>query len=153
MILLLTIGFFPAVLADNIDDFVSSVNTNWVAQNYTGMEQVVEARLDAYTNDLSAMLVLMHLHGTIESNLVLAQSYVPPFTNAAALVNWSLDREAEVLCHVVALEVLDPSAAQSGGCGVFGLNSNQLEQLHAEFPTNHPLAPFLLRIGRAQYGD
>lgn len=139
-------------LADDLDEFVSDVDAKWVARDYTGIEQAVETRLTSHTNDLPALLLKMQYYLTVTLDVQLAQSHVPLFTNTVASIDWSSDREGEFLCQAMAEEVIDPSEAQRVGV-VLGLTSNQLDQLHSECPTNHPLSPFLLRIGRIQYGD
>ena len=66
-------------------------------------------------------------------------------------LNWSGDKEAEAVCKEMIRSLESPAEAESAGY-LLGLSSNQVEQLHAEHPSAHPLSDFLLRLGTVQYG-
>lgn len=153
--------YVPAILvlccilsasASDFEDFVSDVDAEWAVQNYTNMLQVINQRLSTHTNDLAALLLAMNYYLAIDYNLTSAQNFVPVFTNAVASIDWSPDPEAELFCNVMILDVIDPQEAESIGI-IFGLSSNELAELHAEYPTNNPLSEIILRIGTVQWSD
>lgn len=139
-------------MAGDLDDFVADVDADWASTNFPAMQQVIDERLSSHTNDLPALLFKLNYHLTIDYNLSLAQTYVPAFTSTIASLNWSSDYLAKVACLATAGEVLNPNESQSIGV-IFGMTSNEIAQLHAASPTNHPLSAFALRVGAIQYGD
>lgn len=139
-------------VAGGVQDFVADVDAEWGATNFPAMRQVIDQRLSSHTNDLPALLFKMNYHLTIDYDLSLARAFVPAFTSAVASLDWSPDYMAKVACLAIADEVLDPTESESVGV-IFGMTSNELAQVHAASPTNHPLSAIVLRVGAVQYDE
>ena len=137
--------------AGEVQVFVDSLNTNWCTTNNPGFRETFNARLGAHSNDLAALVVKADFYTSIELNLSTAQALVPVMRSTVSNLNWSSDKEAEAVCREMIRSLESPSEAESAGY-ILGLSSNQVEQLHAEHPSAHPLSDFLLRLGTVQYG-
>ena len=138
---------------DGFTQFLNDVSVAWVAQNYTGMVQVINDRLVTHTNDLAALMMKMNYHLAFDYNLELAQSLVEIFTNTLASLDWTSDPMAELIAlGSVHVSVLNPQEAQEIGI-VYGLSTNQIAELHAESPEEYPLAEFMMRLGQVQWAE
>lgn len=136
--------------ADDFDLFIEDINNEWALKNYTNILQHVDSRLTSHTNDLSALILKMNYFLMVEYDLSKAQDYVTVFTNTVTDTDWSSDVTAKIICDALISEVVNPLGAQNHGV-IYGLSSNQLNEVHATSPTNHPLSEFLRRIGAVQY--
>jgi len=132
--------------------FVDSLNTNWCTTNNVGFKETFNTRLGVHSNDLAALVVKADFYTSIELNLSTAQALVAVMKSTTSNLDWSIDKEAEAVCKEMIRSLEYPSEAQSAGY-ILGLSSNQIEELHSEFPSAHPLSDFLLRLGTIQYGS
>ena len=138
--------------AESVDNFVSDVNARWASKKYSELKQTINHRLASYPGDTAALFLIMNYYLTIEYDLTRAQQYVSTCSNSIANINWTADPILKTYCQAMLWETMNPDEAIKHGV-IFGMTSNQLEILHANFPTNHPLSEFIIRIGKTQYTE
>ena len=66
-------------------------------------------------------------------------------------LNRVVDEEAGLILDEMIDSMKSKERNEAAGY-VYGLSSNQLDELHQEFPTNHPGVTFLERFAVVQYG-
>lgn len=141
---------FP-VFAGEFQDFITCLNTNWVARSYSGIVQTINARLAVKTNDLPALVAKADYYTSIDLNMTTVSNLVPQIEILRTNLNWSADEEAGIILDEMIDSMKNKEKNESAGY-VYGVSSNQLNALHQEFPTNHPGVTFFERFAVIQYG-
>ena len=140
------------VFAGDFQDFLTNLNTNWIARNYTGIRQAIDDRLAVKTNDLPALIAKADYYTTIELDMSVVSSVVATIKVVTNGLDWSVDEEAGIILDEMNYSAENRSETEQSGY-IFGLSSNEIEQLRQEFPTNHPATVFLPRYAIVQYGS
>jgi len=140
------------VYAGDFGDFISNLNSNWVARNYVGVKQTITDRLTMKTNDLPGLIAKADYFTTIELDMAIASNVVATISVVTNGLNWAVDEEAAIILDEMINSVENRSQTEQAGF-IFGLSSNELEQARQEFPTNHPATIFLTRYAIVQYGS
>ncbi len=138
--------------AGEIQDFITALNTNWIARNYTGIAETIEDRLAQRTNDLSALVVKADYYTSIELDTTRVQNVVGQIQQFYGSLNWTNDEEAKVLLEEMLYSATHRAEQEAHGY-IFGFTSNQIEQLRNEMPTNYPPTVLVPRWATVQYGS
>jgi len=140
-----------AAVAGDFQSFISTINTNWVSGNHLGIIQAVDARLNVKTNDLPALVAKADYYTTINLNMTIVSNLVPQIVQLRTNLTWSADVEAGIILDEMISSMTNKVKCEQTGY-IYGLSSNELHQLHLEFPTNHPGTTFFTRFAVIQYG-
>jgi len=139
------------VSAGDFQSFITTINTNWVSCNHSGIIQAVDARLYVKTNDLPALVAKADYYTTITLNMSIVSNLVPKIEQLRTNLTWTSDEGAGAILDEMIDSMKSKNKCEQTGY-VYGFSSNQLMQLHLEFPTNHPGAIFFTRFAIIQYG-
>ena len=132
------------VFATDIQTFISDLNAKWIARDYNGLKQIVETRLAQNSNDLAALMVKADYYTSIELNMTVAQATADRIKMVRDSLTWTNDSFARAALNAMLDSIYSTNAAKGAGY-VYGLNSNQVEELHSESPTYYPITNILPR--------
>ena len=144
-------GILSATAGD-FSDFLGNLSSNWTARNYSGVKQTINTRLASKTNDLPALIAKADYYTTVELDMTVVSNVVAAIKVVTNGLNWTVDEEAAVILDEMIISAENRTLCEQAGY-IYGLSSNELEQAHQEFPTNHPAAIFLPRYAIVQYGS
>lgn len=150
--LILSTACLSLAMAGDFQDFLDSYNSSWVSSNYVGMKTVVTNRLALYTNDLPALIAMADYYTCIDLDMAAASNTLPQLISLRQSLNWSNDLDARYVLDEIISAIQSPSDHERVGY-IYGMSSNELQQMHNEFPTNHPATLILPRFAVVQYGS
>jgi hypothetical protein len=131
-------------LAADLQTFISDLNAKWIARDYNGLKQVFESRLAQNSNDLVALMLKAEYYTSIELNMAVARSTADRIGTVMNSLVWTSDPFARAALNAMRDSTYSTNEAIAAGY-LYGLNSNQVEQLHTESPTNFPITSILPR--------
>jgi len=111
---------------DAIDDFVTSINTKWSQQDYTGISQALSSRLTGDPNDVLALSIKAYFDLFATRDINDAHASAQSMFN---VVNASNNAKAKELAQSIKDEVLSVPTSESSA-----LTTDQKNQLHTVFP-------------------
>ena len=130
-LMLITVSLPMSSRADDVSDFITSLNNAWVQTNNTQMLTLINGRLQTNVNDVVGLSAKMYYYVFVDCVLTNARQVAGQFYTAVAS---HTNEQAVSMAAQMTNEVTVISLSESGPLG-----TNEVSQMHVLFPASFPM--------------